>query len=128
MKKSSSIPWMLAHPQVHWPRTRILHLSLSLDIFSCKLHICQVSHDFSSCLHVFLGLPCFLFPCGFHVIDRLAILFFGFLSVCPIHFHFLSFIWVSSRAWSARLQISSFLTLSCHLMFRILLRQLFTNV
>src|SRR5579871_5664101 len=107
-----------------------LHLTLSFDILSMSFHVCFLSAKsiMTSLLHVFLSLPCFLFPCGFHVIACRAILFSGFLSLCPIHLHFLSLIWVSSKTWSARLQISSFRTLSCHLMFRILLRQLFTNV
>src|SRR5579871_1782785 len=76
-------PWVFAQPRVHRPRTQTLHLTLSLDILSMSFHVCFVSAKsfMTSLLHVFLGFPCFLFPCGFHIIACLAILFSGFLSV-----------------------------------------------
>jgi hypothetical protein len=52
----------------------------------------------------------------------------GFLSVCLIHLNFLFMIGCSIGSCSVLSQTSSFLILSYHLMFRILLMQLFTNV
>src|SRR5579871_5020528 len=92
-------PWVFAQPWVHMPRTKTLHLTLSLDILLMSVHASFLSAK--SLLRVFLCLPFFLFPCGSHVSACRAILFSGFLSVCPIHLHFLSLISVFNRTWSA---------------------------
>ena len=53
-----------------------------------------------------------------------------FRRVCPIHVHFLLAISLLMLCWSVRLllQISLFVVLSCHLVFRIYIRHLLINV
>ena len=51
-----------------------------------------------------------------------------FRRVCPIHVHFLLAISLLMLCWSVLLQISLFVVLFCHLVFRIYLRHLLTNV
>ena len=82
----------------------------------------------TSLLQVFLGLPFFLFPCGFHVRACLVMLSFGFLRVWPIHFHFLIFMSSSIGLWLVLRHNSSFVILSGQWIWRIFLRQEFTNV
>ena len=70
-----------------------------------------------SLLQLLRGRPLFLFPCGFQVRAWRVVLDAGFLRVCPIQPHFLRSICLSTESWSARSHSSSFLTLSCHLIF-----------
>ncbi len=48
---------------------------------------------------VFLGLPVFLFPCGFHCSALLVMFPDPFLNVCPIQIHFLFFSWFIGGIW-----------------------------
>lgn len=53
----------------------------------------------SSRHHVFLGLPLFRFPCGFHVRACLVMLFAGLRKVCPIHLQCRFLISSSAGSW-----------------------------
>ena len=77
---------------------------------------------------VVLGLPVFLFPCGFQSKACLMTLLVCFQRVCPIHVHFLLAISFLMLCWSVLLQISLFVVLSWHLVFRMYLRHLLMNV
>jgi len=80
-----------------------------------------------SLLHVFLGSPLFLFPCGFHVMACLVIVDAGFRSVLPIHLHRLL---ISSPAfcWYVFSHKSLLLMVFGQRIWRILLRQLLIKV
>ena len=84
--------------------------------------------SFTDLLQLLLGHPLFLLPWGFHDKACLVVQETGFLRVCPIHLHLLLIISVSILSCPVLLQISSFVVLSCHLVFRILLKQLLMNV
>ena len=77
---------------------------------------------------VFLGLPRFLFPCGFQVRARLVVLQPGFLSVCPIHPHCLRRISCSTGICLVCCHSSWLLIFSGHLTFEIILRHPLMNV
>ena len=72
--------------------------------------------------HVCLGLPLFLFPCGFQAKASRLMASCPFLSVCPIQFHFRLLICVDISV-SSVLQSSSFEITSSQWMFRILRKQ-----
>ena len=79
-------------------------------------------------LQVVLGLPVFLVPCGFQSKACHMTLLVCFRRVCPIHVHFLLAISLLMPCWSVLLQISLFVVLSCHFVFRMYLRHLLMNV
>ena len=79
-------------------------------------------------LQVSFGLFLLLEPWGFHLRACLAIHLEGFLSVCPIQRHFLFACYCFIGICAALSHSSSFVTLSYHLIFRMILRHLFTNV
>ena len=60
-----------------------------------------------SLLQIFLGIPLSRFPWGFHCRACLVMLCFGFLSVCPIHLHFLLLNSSSTGGWLVFCQSSS---------------------
>ena len=79
----------------HSSFTVLFHCSLSWAWCSIWVHrrpICRSSCS-ADLLQLFLGLPRFLFPCGFQKSACLVTLLCGFLSVWPIHFHFFLLIW-----------------------------------
>ena len=78
-------------------------------------------------LQVVLGLPDFVFPCGFQSKSCLVKLLVCFRRVCPIYVHVLPAVSLLMLCWSV-LQISLFVVLSCHLVFRMYLRHLLMNV
>ena len=51
-----------------------------------------------------------------------------FRRLCPVHVHFLLVISLLMLCWSVLLQISLFVVLSCHFVFRMYLRHLLMNV
>jgi hypothetical protein len=53
---------------------------------------CSWSSAKTVLFQVTLGLPFLHFPCGFQSSPCLVMLFWSFLKVCPIHFHFLMLI------------------------------------
>ena len=71
------------------PPTRVLQASRSPARLSSCFHVWPSLLVLASRSRrqVFLGLPRFLFPCGFQVRARLVVLKPGFLSVCPTHPH-----------------------------------------
>ena len=79
-------------------------------------------------LHVCLGLPLLLFPCGFQSKASLSMASFPFLSLCPIHFHFRLLICMDISISSVLLQSSSFEITSGQWMFRILRKQRLTKI
>jgi len=99
--------------------TNSLHLTRFVASFSAEFQLCPCSlnSDSVSLRQVFLGHPLLLLPCWFHLRVCLVMLFGGFLSVWPIHAHFLFLICVFMGSWFALCQRSSFLTLSNHRMF-----------
>ena len=97
--------------------TNSLHLTRFGASFSAEFQLCPCSFnsDSVSLRQVFLGRPLLLLPCGFHLRVCLVMLIGGFLSVWPIHAHFLFLMCVFMEF--ALCQRSSFLTLSNHRMF-----------
>ena len=73
--------------------------------------------------HVFLGLPLFLLPLGFHLSAYLVILLLGFLSGWPIHLHILFLISSSAGIWLFLCPRSELLMVLGQRICRILLRQ-----
>jgi len=78
--------------------------------------------------HVFFGLPLLLYPWGFQSNAVFSIAPISLRNVCPIHFHFLLFIWFSLDFWWVILPSSWFVILSVHFIFIIRLKHLFTNI
>ena len=80
--------------------TITFHQTLFIAIFSASPHVFPMLS--SSLITVrrqdCFGLPCFLFPWGFHFMAILVVFFFSFLKVWPIHFHFLRFIVIASSS------------------------------
>lgn len=76
---------------------------------------------------VFLSLPLFRFPWGFHLSALLVMLLIGFCSAKYVHTHFLFSIWMSI-SWSALFHRFSFISLSNHLTFMVLLSQKLMNL
>ena len=83
---------------------------------------CFFTSSATDLLRVVLGLPVFLFPCGFQSKACLVTVLVCFRWVCPIHVHFLLAISLLMLCWPVLLQISLFVVLSCHLVFRMYLR------
>lgn len=77
---------------------------------------------------VFLGHPLLLAPWGFRSNASFSMAPAGFLRVCPIHLYFLFSIWVSigSRFVISHKEFVD--SVSGHLMFKIRLKNLFTNL
>jgi hypothetical protein len=75
----------------HRARVKIRHLVLfAAKAFTLSQLFFSGFNSFSTVhRHVVLGHPLFLVPCGFHSNAALEISLGGFLSICPIHFHFL---------------------------------------
>merc|ERR1711860_458550 len=65
---------------------------------------------------------------GLHCMASLGMQGFGFLRVWPIQRHLLFLISSATGRWLVFSQMMSFLILSCHLTFRIFLRQLLMKV
>jgi hypothetical protein len=75
----------------HRAQVKIRHqvLFAAKAFTSAQLFFSGFNSSSTVCRHVVLGHPFFLVPCGFHSNAALGISLGGFLSVCPIHFHFL---------------------------------------
>ena len=73
---------------------------------------------------VVFGLPLLLFPSGAHVTAMLQLLFWSCLSICPIIIHLRRFTCLLIGFISALSSSSLVLTRSCHLICRILLKDL----
>ena len=114
----------------HRVSTKRCHLILFLAIL---LTLPQLN-PFSSAslrtdlLHVCLGLPLLLFPCGFQSRASLSMVSFPFLSVCPIQFHFRLLTCMDISVSSVLLHSSSFEITSSQWMFKIFHRQRLTKV
>jgi hypothetical protein len=76
---------------------------------------------------MFLALPLFLFPGGFHSSACRVISLLGPCHVCPIHFHFLILIVFSVVSWFVISHSLSLLILFGHHIFIILCKHLFTK-
>ena len=107
------------------PQTNILHTFLSLAFLLRATHVMPTSFISLSMhlLHVSLGLPLPLEPCGFHWRACRVILFLPFLSVCPTHFHLRLPISVCIGTCPVLSHSCSFLILSV----KIFLKHLLTN-
>lgn len=88
----------------HRPPTMVRQRALSWAALSISLQVWPVfvKSASKSRRQVFLGLPLFRFPCGFHFSACLVMLFAGFLRVCPIHPHLLRRISSSTGIWLVR--------------------------
>jgi hypothetical protein len=75
----------------HRARVKIRHLVLfaAKAFSSAQLFFSGFNSLNTVRRHVVLDRPLFLDPCGFRSSGALEISLGGFLSVCPIHFHFL---------------------------------------
>ena len=89
---------------------------------------CFFTYSVIDFFQVILGLPVFLFPCGFQPKACLLTLLVCFRRVCPIRVHFFLAISFFMLCWSVLLKIFFFVVLSCHLVFRMYLRHLLMNV
>ena len=76
-------------------------------------------------LQVYLGLSLPRFPCGLHYKACLVMLFFVFLSVCPINLFCLFFNTSSTEFWLVFSHRSWIYIFPGHLLLRMCLRQLF---
>ena len=87
----------------HRPLTNSLHLTRFGTIFSAEFQLCPCSFnsDSVSLRQVFLGRPLLFLHCGFHLRACLVMLRGGFLSVWPIHAHFLFLICMFMGSWFA---------------------------
>ena len=93
-----------------------------ISIFSCPGLSCQSDHMscpvvFPLVILIFMNFLVFMasyVPTGSFLVP-LTMVVLGFLRVCPIHVHFLLLIWISIGSWFALLQISSLVTMSCHI-------------
>ena len=111
----------------HSSSTVFFHCSLSWAWCSIWVHrrpICCSSCS-ADLLQLFFGLPRFLFPWGFQKSACLVTLLCGFLSVCPIHFHFFLLIWIAILSSWVFAHRSSLLMVFGHLTPRMLCRQRF---
>ena len=73
----------------HKASTTVLHLGRSLAAFLASAHVSwqAFSSDSMVRLHVVVGLPLLLLPCGFQSNAFLVMLLFWRLRIWPIHFH-----------------------------------------
>ena len=78
-------------------------------------------------LQLFLGLPLFLFPWGFHSRAAFDISPSSFLNVWPIHLNFLFLISRFISSWSVTLPKSLLEVMFCHHILKIYLRHQLTN-
>ena len=99
--------------------SNFLHLTRFGASFSAEFQLCPCSFnsDSATLRQVFLCRPLPLLPCGLYLKACLVMLLGGFLSVWPIHAHFLFLMCMFRGSWFALCQRSSFLTLSNHRMF-----------
>ena len=114
----------------HRATTVCLHFPQSLACLLAVSHVRPILFNSSMALrlHVCLGRPGFLFPCGFQSKDWRVTFEGSFLSACPTHFHFLCLIWIDMGSWLALFHSSVFGTLSCHFNWRIWRRHLLMKV
>ena len=111
-------------------QTSNLNFCLSCAVVASSPHVspfCAISLS-THLLQVSLGRFLLLDPWGFHLRACLAIHLAGFLKVCPIQRHFLLAICCLIGACAALSHSSSLETKSYHLIFRMILRHLLTNV
>jgi hypothetical protein len=100
---NSNVKTILLYGAETWKTTKSLLHNLQVFINNCLRRILNIRwpekisnkelwHSISaikSLFQVFLGLPLPRFPWWLHCRACLVMLCFGFLSVCPIHLHFL---------------------------------------
>jgi hypothetical protein len=89
---SSSVPFTPQWKE-HRARAKVHHLVLfaAKSFTSVQLFFSGFNSFSTVCHHVVLRCPLFLVPCGFHSSVSFVISLGGFISVCPIYFHFLFF-------------------------------------
>ena len=78
--------------------------------------------------HILFGLSLLLYPWGFQSNMVVSIAHVSLRIVCPIHFHFLHFIWFSFDFWWVIIYSSLFVILSVHFTFIIHFKHLLTNI
>ena len=85
----------------HRPSTTCFHRTRFWAIFSSPLKLYPFAAISASIplLQVCFGLPRLRFPDGFHRSACFVMLSMGFLSVCPIHDHFLLLITLFTGSW-----------------------------
>ena len=114
----------------HRAPTTLRHRTLFWLVLSTSAHVMPATPASLTILlrHVCLGRPTFRFPWGFQLRACLVTLCVGFRSVWPIHPHFRLLMSMSNGACLVISSSRSLETTSGHLMRRMLLRHLFTNV
>ena len=140
---SAVLPLILATPGIfiinhqnlsplsgYWPQTSNFHFSLFRAICASWPQLCPIFFTslFMQCFHVSCSLALLLVPWQFLCKACLAISFSGFQTVCPIQHHLCSPISFSIGLCFVSSHRFSFLTFSCHLIFRIFWRHLLMNV
>ena len=107
-----------------------LHLTLLLAVRFSSIHVILflASSVITLRLQDCFGRPLLLDPWGFHSRAQRVILFSGFRSACPIHFHFLLIMLSSMRICCVLSHSSSFEMTSGQCMFRIFLKHLLIKV
>jgi len=92
----------------------------------CDLPVFLIFSSIILC-HVVFGLPILLYPWGFQSNAVFSVAPASLHNACPIHFHFLLFIWISIGFCSVILYSSLFVILSVHFIFIIHLKHLCIN-
>ena len=116
-------------PLLCWGAQAIDELPPSNSIwcqFYCRVPVVSLLFQYGLCVPT-PGVS-WLSSTSFALWACLVMLLGGFLSVWPIHAHFLFLICMFMESWFALCQRSSFLTLSNHRMFMIFLRQQLMNL
>jgi hypothetical protein len=115
---------------LYGPSTKARQASQFWAVLSSWPHVWPIAwHSASRSLRqLSLGLPLFLFPCGFQRSACRVMFEAGFRSVWPIHLHRRLPISISIGCWAVSCHSSVFLIVSGHLILRIFLRHMFTEV
>ncbi len=108
----------------HRPLTTFFHFLLSWAWFSASFRPWSFSSLSSCLLQVFLGLPTFRWPWGFHFRLYFVILSLSFLRVWPSHLNFLFLIWMTIFSWLVLSHRSLFLMIFGQNILRILFKHL----
>jgi hypothetical protein len=114
----------------HRAPVKLLHLILWFANALTSLQFFPISVISSSVvlLQVFLGRPLLLTPWGFQSNASFSMVPAGFLRVWPIHLHFLFLTWMSIGSCSVISHRELFDIVSGHLMLKMRLKHLFTNL
>ena len=104
---------------VHRPPTTLLHRVLFCASLTISRHLYPAASisAWTLLLHVYRGLPTFLFPWGFHCSACLVIEWAGLRRVCPIQLHFLFLSSDSMGVWLVFSHSVVFVIFSGHLIF-----------